>query len=196
MPADILRAEEEARKLLLAQNPAAIPVRVERLRLPAPVLFDSVESFCRVTNTTVDRLDEGSGCLRDGCTVIARRGGRPLYLVLYNEKEKNLRRRSFTLAHEVGHILLGHTQDGDKEEREANAFAAELLMPRALARELRRRLGNPPDVDRELARIFATSLTVARLRLQGMREASAELEERLLKRYGPLLPHPDLPDLL
>jgi Zn-dependent peptidase ImmA (M78 family) len=57
------------------------------------------------------------------------------------------RRRNFTLAHELGHILLGHEKDvidgreydtrrnitkpdkKDKREIDANEFAAELLMP-------------------------------------------------------------------
>lgn len=52
-----------------------------------------------------------------------------------------LRRQRFTIAHEIGHHLLGHTHGGaccrdddytpgsDRKEREANAFAAELLVP-------------------------------------------------------------------
>ncbi len=51
------------------------------------------------------------------------------------------RRQRFTIAHEIGHHELGHTRDGaccrdddytpgsDPKEREANAFAAELLVP-------------------------------------------------------------------
>ena len=45
-------------------------------------------------------------------------------------------RRRFTIAHEVGHLLLGHTctdPDLDNDpEAEANQFAAELLMPLAI----------------------------------------------------------------
>jgi hypothetical protein len=45
-------------------------------------------------------------------------------------------RRRFTIAHEIGHLLLGHTcTDPDIDsnpEAEANQFAAELLMPLAL----------------------------------------------------------------
>jgi Zn-dependent peptidase ImmA (M78 family) len=47
-------------------------------------------------------------------------------------------RRRFTIAHEIGHLLLGHTcTDPDIEndpEAEANQFAAELLMPLAILR--------------------------------------------------------------
>ncbi len=37
-------------------------------------------------------------------------------------------RMRFSLAHELGHIIM-HTVPGDEIENEANAFAAELLVP-------------------------------------------------------------------
>jgi Zn-dependent peptidase ImmA (M78 family) len=70
--------------------------------------------------------------------------------VLYNEKQILLNpnesplRNNFTLAHEIGHIILRHytgnsrhvdtrndirNPPDDQKERDANEFAAELLMP-------------------------------------------------------------------
>lgn len=64
-------------------------------------------------------------------------------VIYYNSYDPNSRIR-FTLAHELGHHVLGHTQNGRMfrdfsnpdwndgnyiEEREANRFSAELLMP-------------------------------------------------------------------
>lgn len=78
----------------------------------------------------------------------------------YNKSNSNVRKR-FTVAHELGHLFLGHSGEGIKidtysknygqdemvraflrdknsstgeflEEREANAFAAALLMPKEL----------------------------------------------------------------
>ena len=43
-------------------------------------------------------------------------------------------RRRFTIAHELGHLYMGHTcggHDNDNKETEANQFAAELLVPLA-----------------------------------------------------------------
>lgn len=66
------------------------------------------------------------------------------YVITYNAHDPHSRIR-FTLAHELGHHVLGHTRNGRKlreysnpdwndgnylEERDANSFAAELLMPR------------------------------------------------------------------
>lgn len=66
------------------------------------------------------------------------------WVITLNETHPASRRR-FTLAHELGHIVLGHessiaAEDDERErlEREADAFASELLMPQADARrELR-----------------------------------------------------------
>ncbi len=47
-------------------------------------------------------------------------------------------RRRFTIAHELGHLYLGHTCGGDQndnKEKEANQFAAELLVPLAFIKK-------------------------------------------------------------
>nr|DAI01671.1 MAG TPA: IrrE protein [Caudoviricetes sp.] len=69
------------------------------------------------------------------------------YLVLYNDTVAYEDRIRFTLAHELGHIKLGHLDDKpngwlkryktvyskDPIEKESDAFAAELLAPTVLA---------------------------------------------------------------
>jgi hypothetical protein len=65
------------------------------------------------------------------------------YKVRYPYHESSDRRLNFTIAHEIGHILLEHLLIPDKikneedhrlEELEADEFAARLLMPRKLIR--------------------------------------------------------------
>ena len=66
---------------------------------------------------------------------------------IFVEKNQSVYRKRFTIAHEIGHYVLEHLQSDtlniafrddlsatgiDFEERAANAFAAELLMPSAL----------------------------------------------------------------
>ncbi len=56
-------------------------------------------------------------------------------------------RRRFTIAHEIGHLMLGHTLECDIDtdaEAEAGQFAAELLMPLAF---LKIDYKNRPDLD-------------------------------------------------
>lgn len=77
-------------------------------------------------------------------------------VILVNSEQPHSRKR-FTIAHELGHHVLGHTENGymfrDKdtdlnpygappEEREANTFAASLLMPTEAVNQLIVKLGH------------------------------------------------------
>lgn len=56
-------------------------------------------------------------------------------------------RRRFTLAHEIGHYLLGHgtcDESNQYAEQEANQFAAELLIPLAM---IKADFKKQPDLD-------------------------------------------------
>ncbi len=82
-------------------------------------------------------------------------------------------KKRFVLAHELGHILLHGTQEATfsddystleaykhgPQEIEANAFAAELLMPAELFKQACFRKKFSPDLIRELADLFNTSIT-------------------------------------
>lgn len=50
------------------------------------------------------------------------------YIICYNElkDEKTIR---FTIAHEIGHIILGHKEDNSATDKEANCFARNVLCP-------------------------------------------------------------------
>ena len=57
------------------------------------------------------------------------------FVIAVNENSCGERRRRFTIAHELGHCVLGHLGHGSPnkyEEREANRFAAEFLAPTAV----------------------------------------------------------------
>ena len=95
---------------------------------------------------------------------------------IYVNKADDPRRQLFTIAHELGHHLLHDewarssdykvlwrdpTRRGrDTKEQEANAFAANLLMPRELMDEYYRILPLP-----KLARLFAVSVPAMEARL-------------------------------
>jgi len=98
-------------------------------------------------------------------------------------------RQRFTLAHELGHLLLGHRGDffldrmvffrdtkskegSDINEIEANRFAAELLMPAEMLREELRRVQDESDEEEivgELAKSFQVSTQAMTIRLQALR---------------------------
>ena len=53
------------------------------------------------------------------------------WIIFYNDR-KQISRIRFTIAHEIGHILLNHSQESDLAESEANYFARYLLAPPVL----------------------------------------------------------------
>ena len=59
-----------------------------------------------------------------------------LRLIFYHRPIMRERRR-FTIAHEIGHLALGHDgENPEREEREANRFASHLLAPSCVLRGL------------------------------------------------------------
>ena len=68
--------------------------------------------------------------------------------VIYYNDNKPTRRIRFTIAHEIGHILLGHLSQGetlhrntendvsDTREQQANVFARDILMPATVLHSL------------------------------------------------------------
>lgn len=102
-------------------------------------------------------------------------------VIVVNEDNPTQRRR-FTLAHEYGHYLL-HTESNtsifhrdekssqgtDRVEIDANAFAAELLMPAEEVGAQAAKIGVDPladDITRGLADTFGVSFQAMSIRLQ------------------------------
>lgn len=98
------------------------------------------------------------------------------FVCAYNFAEPDYRQR-FTIAHELGHVLLGHVSKGKKAKRDdnfnprgdwdevdANAFAAELLMPELHVREIVKSMTSISD----LASHFGVSPTAIRHRLKNL----------------------------
>ena len=191
-------AQQVARELLLSQKSARLPISVERLSFDKNVVIDSLEHYCVMTGSTMYQLCAGNiAALKDGCTLIRQRAGRKTYLILYNARAGSVRRQSFTLAHEVGHIYLDHQDDSPGNEQQANAFAAELLMPAVLAARLVGTLPLGADPVAALAQTFAVSQSMAHQNLRGLalKGTHTSQEIQLLKRYEITLPARDEPVL-
>jgi Zn-dependent peptidase ImmA (M78 family) len=113
-----------------------------------------------------DKLEQGN----DGkCTVINKQ---PIILV---RQECSRQRKRFTIAHELGHILLGHvgkyelvnreiSPTDNPIEQEANVFASRLLAPACVLWGLKVKSAD------EIAQICDISLTAAEYRWQRMQE--------------------------
>lgn len=97
------------------------------------------------------------------------------YICEFNRDEVSYRRR-FTIAHELGHVVLGHVDEEnapkrdttftnvDSDERDANAFAASLLMPEKYVRKFYRSARNV----QELADAFGVSTAAMNFRLKNL----------------------------
>lgn len=180
---DFDRSEREATRLLLYQNNInSLSVDVQSLRYDKRIIFDSIQNYCAIVNEDISKFDI-KDILQDGCTLIAD----DVYIVLYNDEVSLLspERLNWTLAHEVGHIYLGHTQNGRKEEIEAHWFAAQLLMPEYVIRHMKQRFGFINIED--LIACFNVSIDAAINRLRSIaRKRTRELlpdEEKVLARY-------------
>lgn len=175
-----------ATELLLRQRLYSLAIDVMKLRYDKQIIFDSMQHFCATTRTTMEELTRSSDT-RDGLTLRQRRGDGLLYLVLYNEEMGSLRRRNFTLAHEIGHIYLDHTDDGNEQERQANSFAAQLLLPRILVEQLIRQ---GLLAVRDLCDIFFVSRQAAETRLRSINDGLGytDNDQALLAKFGGLLP--------
>lgn len=68
---------------------------------------------------------------KEALTIRRERDG-VIHYELFYDAHGNYSRRRFTLAHELGHIVLKHTQEQPYEEKEADYYAAQLLAPHPL----------------------------------------------------------------
>lgn len=105
--------------------------------------------------------------------------GQPRGIIAVSRAIREVGRRNFTIAHELAHLILpGQTESAvcatsaveswsareKTEEVGANRFAAELLLPASIVRDLTG--GRPPSLDlaASVAYTYATSLTAATYR--------------------------------
>ena len=182
-----------ARALLLRQTRVRLPVNVWLLSFDKSVVIDSFGHYCTITSNTREGLTDGNtAALRDGCTLVKFWKGRRVYIILYNEHSGSHARRRFTLAHEIGHIYLGHSNDSPDEEREANTFAAELLMPRILVEWYLQSRGRVGNAVAELSCVFGVSRGMAELNLHKLcaNTSHTAQEMELLRRYKAAVPLP------
>lgn len=91
-----------------------------------------VFAYSEVKGTAREALIDAS---KDGCSsLVELERGVFEYWIFYNDEMRRSRIR-FTIFHEIGHIILGHTEESDLAESEANHFAAYALVPPPLVHQ-------------------------------------------------------------
>lgn len=144
-------AVEAAARCLMEEDVRAFPIRPEDIiRRRGWQLCTYGQMAARLgagaTAATVTALYGGAQAFASEKRI----DGLPVhYLIAYDELVAVPERIRFSLAHEIGHILLGHFDFGPPDalpeehsrllDAEANAFAANLLAPAAIVALLRRR---------------------------------------------------------
>lgn len=122
-------------KTLLETGVRRLPVHIKTVARRLGISLFTYDQYADTVDCSVSEVAQRYGC--DGFT--QRIGGRT---AIFYYQGGNLRRVRWTIAHELGHILLGHMDrpmDIDEEitaDEQADALAAELLCPSVVAAEL------------------------------------------------------------
>lgn len=128
---DYDRAATAACRVLLRLRVDSLPVRplemLHRCRDTYLCTFDQAANVLNLDDDELDRLSGGA----DAFTFREMHSGRERYVVCYRTGG-NPARLNFTLAHELGHIVLHHQDTGPAAEAEADCFASHLLCPEAV----------------------------------------------------------------
>lgn len=110
-------------------------------------------------------------------------------VIIINEKITNLNRKTFTGAHEIGHVVL-HIQEGKKNgfecsssdiwgasvfEQEANQFASSLLMPKSIIGDCVRQNELSWKLVQSIMKDCKTSLEATARRVVGLSEEACAL---------------------
>ena len=160
---DYKRARDLSWRVLLNTGTRELPVKVSRICRGYGVTLRSYQ----VGAPLIRELGLEAQCdISDGFTV---RSGDRCY-VFYNMEQPPGRGR-FTIAHELGHVLLGHLGDGEHtvynresssenapEEHTANVFASRLLAPACVLHAL------GAVTPEQIAAVCDISMAAARLR--------------------------------
>lgn len=172
-------AEIKARDLRLFQSYNDLNLDVRTMEFDMPIVIDTYQNYASITGINVKQLEPDKS-LEDGYTIICD----DLYLVLYNADFSSYEHLNWTLAHEIGHIYLGHDTDGTSQEVEAHWFAAELLAPESIIRNMAKKI---PIMWDNIHDLFGLSFTAANKRIDTLNKKfirQSYREDELLYKYS------------
>jgi hypothetical protein len=170
---EVLEAETTSYALKAPAGLTPVQQVIRKFNSDPPTDIIGLANSLGLAVITLDLGDDAGEIVRD-----IRRGGFSGYSIRVNQNDPRVRQR-FTIAHEIAHFLrhrdrvqnrlrddrMYRSGHGTTAENEANALAADLLMPRRVIGRLRKSGINDA---RELALKFDVSLDAMQRRL-GMR---------------------------
>lgn len=124
--ADRTKARHCAKGLLQSAKNKNVPIKINDVVIAAKNDFDVIV------------VAAPKGAFKGKGDALTQRRGNSIYIVY--DQEKSVVRKRFSVAHELGHIYLGHLHGNSSvdinstnfDEIEANIFAANILMPKKL----------------------------------------------------------------
>ena len=180
---DFQKCQLLATKLLSEQNLTSAKIDVTKLVYDKIISFCSFQEYAIITHTPIKKFYRKEKLL-DGLVTGSPKEG--IYIVLYNANlSKN--RINWTLAHEIGHIYMGHMHNGDTEEIEAHMFAAQLLMPEYTLFMFNQLKGNITIKD--IMAMFFVSEEAAKKRMRTFKQKTIHICDPLEKDIWNMLKH-------
>lgn len=175
---DFKSSGETAVSVLLSSSQETFPVKIKKILRDQGISLMDYSQLGKDFNVTISETSRDGGVLWKKDT--------NEYVIIFN-RENHKPRMIWTIAHELGHILLKHHENinnitYDNMEIEANHFAAELLAPSSIIKVLAN-YGNTIDVD-YLQSTFGLSKQAAEKRIVTLnRKISATIDESVCLVY-------------
>lgn len=127
-------AKNKASEILFFQEKNNFPIDLKNIKLLGiNIIVCSFKEYSIIVKVPIEKVTL-NGKYKDGYTLPNIRPN--VSIILYNDEIETQGRIRWTLAHELGHIVLGHLTQSHVNEIEANCFASQLLLPSCILKEL------------------------------------------------------------
>ena len=121
----------KAYETLIIQDNLLFPLDVFNIKLYLNMKIISFDELAQISSTSYEQIKELS---QNADAFKYEQNG--ILLIVYDNKIQSLGRKRWSIAHEYGHVVLNHRCQSDQNEIEANFFAANLLLPQCILKEL------------------------------------------------------------
>src|SRR5579859_7422759 len=143
--------------LLTPSRQKAIDLAIDNIFLTTGTSYPENNLLDTIKKLDIEVYLSDFGIKKDEISRIIKKGTGMQKTAIYLNNSLGLARRTFTLAHELGHFILNHQGDqqyridkfnygqnteGAKQETEANYFAASFLMPKSKFIEISNKTNN------------------------------------------------------
>lgn len=121
----------KAYEILIIQKDLSFPLDIFNLKIKDNIKIISYSMLAKINSCTYNDILK----ISDNADAY-KFENKGIILIAYNDKVTSKNRIRWSIAHEYGHIVLEHKSQSAQNEIEANFFAANLLLPRCILKEL------------------------------------------------------------